>query len=169
MFCTQCGKANADDAKLCAGCGAAIGAATESAAAPQARNASLNTTQNIGLKIQDLNNILNDALKFKDRATAEAARAEITRLTAEKNKLQPAATGHSSKAAISNSLLEFLRLDVICPKCGEKNMELIKELIGTNEFNCSFCENKVSISGDVETQERLSALKDFVEHAYTRK
>ncbi len=70
---------------------------------------------------------------------------------------------------MADGLMELLRLDIICPKCGQKNKELVKGLIETNEFNCFSCGNRANISGDSETQNRLAALKDFLAHSYVPK
>ena len=62
--------------------------------------------------------------------------------------------------------LGYLRIEIACPRCHQKNMERIGDLIKSQDFLCSFCKNPLRLGDDEAAKAQFEELIDFVEHAY---
>jgi hypothetical protein len=71
--------------------------------------------------------------------------------------------------AMNKGLLNILRIDVLCPKCQQVNMQIAAKLMASLKFNCHFCKSPIDVSSNQEVKAALDDLKDFVEHSYMPK
>ena len=59
------------------------------------------------------------------------------------------------------SVRDIYRIEVPCPKCGETDLQLIRELVGKDSAVCSFCKADIPINTE-DWQTRISeALEDL--------
>jgi hypothetical protein len=70
---------------------------------------------------------------------------------------------------MNKGLLNILRIDVLCPKCQQVNMQIASELMASLQFNCHFCKSPIDVSSNQKVKAALGDLKDFVEHSYIPK
>jgi hypothetical protein len=68
--------------------------------------------------------------------------------------------------AMNKELSNILRIDVLCPKCQQINMQIAAKLMASLKFNCHFCKSPIDVSSNQEVKAALDDLKDFVEHSY---
>lgn len=44
------------------------------------------------------------------------------------------------------SMRDIYRIEVPCPKCGETDLQLIRDLVGKDSTACSFCDADITIN-----------------------
>lgn len=55
--------------------------------------------------------------------------------------------------------LDFIRIGIACPKCGQKPQEIIRQLIDRDTVPCSFCGFKI----DLRTHENQAMINKSVD------
>jgi ribosomal protein L37AE/L43A len=56
---------------------------------------------------------------------------------------------------ITGTAFDFLRMDLLCPKCGKTNKQRISELVTSDAAACAYCGETINLNAK-DTRDRIT-------------